>query len=173
MFSVLSAVYFLHKIMWILSCFKEVIYSLSLMILTSVCLNSLLLHLYTHYVLLTAYTVSPHVNCCLPQTQLYSFPCHTTKVLDTLYFYKSSVQTSRDEAHWISEKCMNREEVWRLRQVCTCWHVTHSVNSLFISCTEESYLWSNKGMVRSDMSKPALIFFSLQEYTQQNTLSKF
>jgi hypothetical protein len=32
---------------------------------------------------------------------------------------------------------------------------------------------TNKGMVRSDMSKPALIFFSLQEYTQQNTLSKF
>jgi hypothetical protein len=32
---------------------------------------------------------------------------------------------------------------------------------------------SDKGMVRSDMSKPALIFFSLQEYTQQNTLSKF
>jgi hypothetical protein len=31
----------------------------------------------------------------------------------------------------------------------------------------------NKGMIRSDMSKPALIFFSLQEYTQQNTLSKF
>jgi hypothetical protein len=30
-----------------------------------------------------------------------------------------------------------------------------------------------KGMVRSDMSKPALIFFSLQEYTQQNPLSKF
>jgi hypothetical protein len=25
---------------------------------------------------------------------------------------------------------------------------------------------TNKGMVRSDMSKPALIFFSLQEYTQ-------
>jgi hypothetical protein len=32
---------------------------------------------------------------------------------------------------------------------------------------------SYKGMVRSDMSKPALIFFSLQEYTQQNPLSKF
>jgi hypothetical protein len=32
---------------------------------------------------------------------------------------------------------------------------------------------SDKGMVRSDMSKPALIFFSLQEYTQQNPLSKF
>jgi hypothetical protein len=32
---------------------------------------------------------------------------------------------------------------------------------------------TNKGMVRSDMAKPALIFFSLQEYTQQNTLSKF
>jgi hypothetical protein len=32
---------------------------------------------------------------------------------------------------------------------------------------------THKGMVRSDMSKPALIFFSLQEYTQQNTLSKF
>jgi hypothetical protein len=32
---------------------------------------------------------------------------------------------------------------------------------------------TDKGMVRSDMSKPALIFFSLQEYTQQNTLSKF
>jgi hypothetical protein len=29
---------------------------------------------------------------------------------------------------------------------------------------------SHKGMVRSDMSKPALIFFSLQEYTQQNPL---
>jgi hypothetical protein len=29
-------------------------------------------------------------------------------------------------------------------------------------------------MVRSDMLKPALIFFfSLQEYTQQNPLSKF
>jgi hypothetical protein len=27
-----------------------------------------------------------------------------------------------------------------------------------------------KGMVRSDMSKPAMIFFSLQEYTQQNPL---
>jgi hypothetical protein len=33
--------------------------------------------------------------------------------------------------------------------------------------------WTHKGMVRSDMSKPALIFLSLQEYTQQNTLSKF
>jgi hypothetical protein len=32
---------------------------------------------------------------------------------------------------------------------------------------------SYKGMVRSDMSKPALIIFSLQEYTQQNPLSKF
>jgi hypothetical protein len=32
---------------------------------------------------------------------------------------------------------------------------------------------THKGMVRSDMSKPALIFFSLQEYTQQNPLSKF
>jgi hypothetical protein len=32
---------------------------------------------------------------------------------------------------------------------------------------------TEKGMVRSDMSKPALIFISLQEYTQQNTLSKF
>jgi hypothetical protein len=32
---------------------------------------------------------------------------------------------------------------------------------------------TNKGMVRSDMSKPALIFVLLQEYTQQNTLSKF
>jgi hypothetical protein len=32
---------------------------------------------------------------------------------------------------------------------------------------------SDKGMVRSDMSKPALIFFSLQKYTQQNPLSKF
>jgi hypothetical protein len=32
---------------------------------------------------------------------------------------------------------------------------------------------THKGMVRSDMSKPALIFFSRQEYTQQNTLSKF
>jgi hypothetical protein len=31
---------------------------------------------------------------------------------------------------------------------------------------------THKGMVRSDMSKPALIFL-LQEYTQQNTLSKF
>jgi hypothetical protein len=35
--------------------------------------------------------------------------------------------------------------------------------------TEET----NKGMVRSDISKPALIFFSLQECTQQNPLSKF
>jgi hypothetical protein len=34
-------------------------------------------------------------------------------------------------------------------------------------------LLSNKGMVPSDMSKPALIFFSLQEYTQQNPPSKF
>jgi hypothetical protein len=33
--------------------------------------------------------------------------------------------------------------------------------------------WTHKGMVRSDMSKPALIFFSPQEYTQQNPLSKF
>jgi hypothetical protein len=32
---------------------------------------------------------------------------------------------------------------------------------------------TDKGMVRSDMSKPALIFFSLQEYTQQNPVSKF
>jgi hypothetical protein len=32
---------------------------------------------------------------------------------------------------------------------------------------------TNKGMVWSDMLKPALNFFSLQEYTQQNTLSKF
>jgi hypothetical protein len=32
---------------------------------------------------------------------------------------------------------------------------------------------TNKGMVRSDMSKPAIIFFSLQEHTQQNPLSKF
>jgi hypothetical protein len=31
----------------------------------------------------------------------------------------------------------------------------------------------DKGMVRSDMSKPADFFFSLQEYTQQNSLSKF
>jgi hypothetical protein len=37
----------------------------------------------------------------------------------------------------------------------------------------ESSGYTNKGMVRSDMSKPALIFFLLQEYTQQNTLSKF
>jgi hypothetical protein len=35
------------------------------------------------------------------------------------------------------------------------------------------YFLTNKGMVRSDMSKPALMFFSLQEYTQQNPLSKF
>jgi hypothetical protein len=35
------------------------------------------------------------------------------------------------------------------------------------------FYFSNKGMVRSDMSKPALIFFPLQEYTQQNPLSKF
>jgi hypothetical protein len=34
-------------------------------------------------------------------------------------------------------------------------------------------LFTNKGMVRSDMSKPALIFFSLHEHTQQNPLSKF
>jgi hypothetical protein len=32
---------------------------------------------------------------------------------------------------------------------------------------------THKGMVRSDTSKPTLIFFSLQEYTQQNTLPKF
>jgi hypothetical protein len=32
---------------------------------------------------------------------------------------------------------------------------------------------THKEMVRSYMSKPALIFFSLQEYTQQNPLSKF
>jgi hypothetical protein len=32
---------------------------------------------------------------------------------------------------------------------------------------------TNKGMVRFDMSKPTLIFFSLQEHTQQNPLSKF
>jgi hypothetical protein len=32
---------------------------------------------------------------------------------------------------------------------------------------------SHKGMVRSDRSKSALMFFSLQEYTQQNRLSKF
>jgi hypothetical protein len=32
---------------------------------------------------------------------------------------------------------------------------------------------THKGMVQFDMSKPALIFFLLQEYTQQNTLSKF
>jgi hypothetical protein len=32
---------------------------------------------------------------------------------------------------------------------------------------------TDKGMVRSDMSKPALIFSSLQEYTQENPLSKF
>jgi hypothetical protein len=32
---------------------------------------------------------------------------------------------------------------------------------------------TNKGMDRSDISKPALIFFPLQEYTQQNPLAKF
>jgi hypothetical protein len=32
---------------------------------------------------------------------------------------------------------------------------------------------TDKGMVQSDMSKPALIFFLLQECTQQNPLSKF
>jgi hypothetical protein len=32
---------------------------------------------------------------------------------------------------------------------------------------------TNTGMVRSDMSKPTLILFSLQEHTQQNPLSKF
>jgi hypothetical protein len=32
---------------------------------------------------------------------------------------------------------------------------------------------THKGMVRSDRSKPGLIFFSLQKYTQQNPLSKF
>jgi hypothetical protein len=41
------------------------------------------------------------------------------------------------------------------------------------TCSSRSAYATNKGMVRSDMSKPALIFFSLQEYTQQNTLSKF
>jgi hypothetical protein len=39
--------------------------------------------------------------------------------------------------------------------------------------TVEVTVLSNKGMVRSDRSKPALIFFSLQEYTQQNPLSIF
>jgi hypothetical protein len=34
-------------------------------------------------------------------------------------------------------------------------------------------LHTDKGMVRSDISKPALICFPLQEYTQQNPLSKF
>jgi hypothetical protein len=38
----------------------------------------------------------------------------------------------------------------------------------------DNWHYTYKGMVRSDMSKPALIFFfSLQEYTQQNPLSKF
>jgi hypothetical protein len=32
---------------------------------------------------------------------------------------------------------------------------------------------TDKELVQSDMSKPALIFFSLQEYTPQNPLSKF
>jgi hypothetical protein len=46
------------------------------------------------------------------------------------------------------------------------------------NCTERTIevflkICTDKGMVRSDMSKPALIFFSLQEYTQQNPLSKF
>jgi hypothetical protein len=36
------------------------------------------------------------------------------------------------------------------------------------------YIDTDKGMIRSDRSKPALIFFfPLQEYTQQNPLSKF
>jgi hypothetical protein len=42
-----------------------------------------------------------------------------------------------------------------------------------ISTGLQIYQTSYKGMVRSDMSKPALIFFSLQEYTQQNPVSKF
>jgi hypothetical protein len=39
---------------------------------------------------------------------------------------------------------------------------------------QDRTLWrTHKGMVRSDISKPALVFFSLQEYTQQSPLSKF
>jgi hypothetical protein len=45
--------------------------------------------------------------------------------------------------------------------------------TLLGSMTRKRLMETDKGMVRSDMSKPALIFFSLQEYTQQNTLSKF
>jgi hypothetical protein len=37
----------------------------------------------------------------------------------------------------------------------------------------ESDTESDRGMVRSDISKPSLFFFSLQEYTQQNPLWKF
>jgi hypothetical protein len=41
------------------------------------------------------------------------------------------------------------------------------------SFSKSGSVTSDKGMVRSDISKPALIFFSLQEYTKQNLLSKF
>jgi hypothetical protein len=55
-----------------------------------------------------------------------------------------------------------------LTNVCSTANCVHSFHP------HSSWFWSHKGMVWSDISKPTLIFFfSLQEYTQQNPLSKF
>jgi hypothetical protein len=47
-----------------------------------------------------------------------------------------------------------------------CKIFLESETELIFQCN----LATDKGMVRSDISKPALILFSLQEYTQQNPL---
>jgi hypothetical protein len=52
-------------------------------------------------------------------------------------------------------------------------HRDLNVGFLNVNASSECDNPTDKGMVRSDRSKPALIFFPLQEYTQQNPLSKF
>jgi hypothetical protein len=96
---------------------------------------------------------------------------------------KSIILKSNKIKIYISSYFPNTEKYCHVYVVCATnsngfwiyWHflaITPNYNSS-LSVTRSIPDWTNKGMVRSDMSKPALIFFSLQEYTQQNTLSKF
>jgi hypothetical protein len=76
---------------------------------------------------------------------------------------KNSTQPTRD-THILDRKYISDIDL------CSCVLASITPRHRNVMCR---LVMSYKGMVRSDMSKPALIFFPLQEYTQQNRLSKF
>jgi hypothetical protein len=64
--------------------------------------------------------------------------------------------------------------VLRLRTTqCKVRALSYCLHRINIQSADILNVSSDKGMFRSDISKLTLTFFSLQEYTQQNPLSKF